>query len=296
MLQLKRRRRRPARLHEDPRRGSAGACGRRSRAARRSSRRSPSSSTRSGSGSSRATASRECTTAATTNTPERWRFGTVGPALPGLRAATRRRRRAPDPERHGLRRLLQGSRGDGRGARRRRLAPHRATSPRSTRTDSSRSPTARRTSSSPRAARTSPPRTSRTTSRRRSTSPRRSSSATGGRIPAALVTLDAAEIAKWAAGTGHRRATWRRWRPTTQVIALVQGIVDDVNRERSRYEQIKRFVDPAARLHDGAGRGDADAEAEAARVMEHFAETRRRALRHVVARRAVRLRARRESR
>ena len=26
----------------------------------------------------------ECTTAATTNTPERWRFGTVGPALPGF--------------------------------------------------------------------------------------------------------------------------------------------------------------------------------------------------------------------
>ena len=26
------------------------------------------------------------------------------------------------------------------------------------------------------------------------------------------------------------------------MVALVQGIVDDVNRERSRYEQIKRFV------------------------------------------------------
>ena len=26
------------------------------------------------------------------------------------------------------------------------------------------------------------------------------------------------------------------------MIALVQGIVDDVNRERSRYEQIKRFA------------------------------------------------------
>ena len=38
------------------------------------------------------------------------------------------------------------------------------------------------------------------------------------------------------------RATWRRSRPTTQVIALVQGIVDDVNRERSRFEQIKRFA------------------------------------------------------
>ena len=50
--------RRQARLPQDPRRASAGGCGRRSRAARRSSRRSPSSSTRSGSGSSRATGSR----------------------------------------------------------------------------------------------------------------------------------------------------------------------------------------------------------------------------------------------
>ena len=63
----------------------------------------------------------ECTTAATTNTPERYRFGTVGPALPGIEL-----RIAEDGELliRGARssRLLQGARGDRRGARRGRLA------------------------------------------------------------------------------------------------------------------------------------------------------------------------------
>ncbi len=102
-----------------------------------------------------------------------------GPAR--VRAAPRRGRRAHDPQRDDLRRVLQGSRGDGGGARATTAGSTRATSRRSTRTASSRSPTARRTSSSPRAGRTSRRRTSRTTSRRRGSSHRRSSSATGGR-------------------------------------------------------------------------------------------------------------------
>ena len=53
----------------------------------------------------------------------------------------------------------------------------------------------------------------------------------GDRRPyiAALVTLDQDEIAKWRADGGE------------DVDALVQGIVDEVNEQRSRYEQIKRF-------------------------------------------------------
>jgi long-chain acyl-CoA synthetase len=53
----------------------------------------------------------------------------------------------------------------------------------------------------------------------------------GDRRPyvAALLTLDQEELAKWRADGG------------TDVDALVRGIVDDVNRHRSRYEQIKRF-------------------------------------------------------
>ena len=45
----------------------------------------------------------------------------------------------------------------------------------------------------------------------------------------ALITLDQDEVAKWSADGGE------------DVDALVQGIVDEVNRERSRYEQVKRF-------------------------------------------------------
>jgi long-chain acyl-CoA synthetase len=54
----------------------------------------------------------------------------------------------------------------------------------------------------------------------------------GDRRPyvAALITLDEGEIAKWRAGGGE------------DVEALVQAVVDDVNIQHSRFEQIKRFV------------------------------------------------------
>ena len=43
-------------------------------------------------------------------------------------------------------------------------------------------------------------------------------------------------------GGGDRRRHGDALATDARVIALVQGIVDDVNRERSRYEQIKRFT------------------------------------------------------
>jgi long-chain acyl-CoA synthetase len=64
----------------------------------------------------------------------------------------------------------------------------------------------------------------------------------GDRQPyiAALITLDPEEVPKWAAQqglpgdiatlAGHER-----------VRELIQGVIDDVNAERSRYEQVKRF-------------------------------------------------------
>ncbi|HET7743301.1 MAG TPA: long-chain fatty acid--CoA ligase [Gaiellaceae bacterium] len=65
----------------------------------------------------------------------------------------------------------------------------------------------------------------------------------GDRRPyvAALITLDAAELGRWAAerGLDGDLATLAR---DPQVAELVQGIVDGVNESRSRYEQIKRFV------------------------------------------------------
>ena len=64
--------------------GSAGACGRRSRAERRSSQEIAEFFDAIGIRILEGYGLTECTTAATTNTPERWRFGTVGPALPGF--------------------------------------------------------------------------------------------------------------------------------------------------------------------------------------------------------------------
>ena len=103
----------------------------------------------------------ECTTAASVNRPSRFRFGTVGPALPGteLRIAddgevlSSRRRYSPATSRTRRRRARSSATTVGCGP---------ATSASSTRTASSRSPTARRTSSSPPAARTSLRKTSRT--------------------------------------------------------------------------------------------------------------------------------------
>jgi long-chain acyl-CoA synthetase len=59
--------------------------------------------------------------------------------------------------------------------------------------------------------------------------------------PAALVTLDEGEVTKWATARGLSGDT-AALADDPRVVSLVQGIVDDVNRERSRYEQIKKFV------------------------------------------------------
>jgi long-chain acyl-CoA synthetase len=65
----------------------------------------------------------------------------------------------------------------------------------------------------------------------------------GDRRPyvAALITLDEAEVGQWAAeqGIDGDLASLSR---DERVRELVQGIVDDVNRDRSRYEQLKRFI------------------------------------------------------
>jgi long-chain acyl-CoA synthetase len=65
----------------------------------------------------------------------------------------------------------------------------------------------------------------------------------GDRRPyaAALITLDPAEIAKWASAQEVDGAL-PELAGDERVTALVQGIVDDVNRDRTRFEQLKRFV------------------------------------------------------
>jgi long-chain acyl-CoA synthetase len=65
----------------------------------------------------------------------------------------------------------------------------------------------------------------------------------GDRRPyvAALITLDEPEIQRWAAehGVGGDLASLSQ---DDRVRELVQGVVDDANRERSRFEQVKRFA------------------------------------------------------
>jgi long-chain acyl-CoA synthetase len=65
----------------------------------------------------------------------------------------------------------------------------------------------------------------------------------GDRKPyvAALITLDEVELGRWAAEQGIEGdvATFARG---ARVRDLMQEVVDDVNRDRSRFEQVKRFV------------------------------------------------------
>jgi len=65
----------------------------------------------------------------------------------------------------------------------------------------------------------------------------------GDRRPyvAALLTLDPDEIARWAAANDID-GDLATLASDPRVHELVQGVVDDVNRERSRFEQVKRFV------------------------------------------------------
>jgi long-chain acyl-CoA synthetase len=58
---------------------------------------------------------------------------------------------------------------------------------------------------------------------------------------AALLTLDAAEIGRWAAENGVD-ADVATLAADERVHELLQATVDDANRERSRFEQIKRFA------------------------------------------------------
>ncbi len=65
----------------------------------------------------------------------------------------------------------------------------------------------------------------------------------GDRQPyiAALITLDPEALPAWAAERGLE-TDMESLAASDEVRELVQGIVDDVNADRSRYEQIKRFA------------------------------------------------------
>ena len=182
----------------------------------------------------------ECTTAATTNTPERWRFGTVGPALPGFELAL-----AEDGEllirsdtvfagyykEDEATAAVLGADGwlhsgdiaeiDADGFvkitdRKKDIlvtAGGKNIAPQNLENDL---------------------KASRFVSQALVVGDRKP-------YPAALITLDATEVGKWAAERGIS-GTAEEIAQDEQVRALVQGIVDGVNRDRSRFEQIKRFT------------------------------------------------------
>jgi long-chain acyl-CoA synthetase len=94
----------------------------------------------------------------------------------------------------------------------------------------------------------------------------------GDRRPyvAALITLDAEEIGRWAAGRGLD-GDLAELAGDERVRELVQGIVDDVNRERSRYEQIRRFAIVPREFTAEEGEVTPTLKLRRRAVMEHFA-------------------------
>ena len=89
--------------------------------------------------------------------------------------------------------------------------------------------------------------------------------------PAALITLDPVEIGKWAAEQGLEGdvATLAE---RDEVVELVGGIVDDVNRERSRYEQVKRFAVLGRDFEMEQGEVTPTLKLKRRVVLEHFAD------------------------
>ena len=96
----------------------------------------------------------------------------------------------------------------------------------------------------------------------------------GDRRPyvAALITLEPDEIGKWAAAQGIEgdMAVLAR---DARVRSLLQGVVDDVNRERSRFEQVKRFVILPRDFSVEEGEITPTLKLKRRACMEHFADT-----------------------
>ena len=84
----------------------------------------------------------------------------------------------------------------------------------------------------------------------------------GDRRPyvAALITLDDPEVAKWRANGGG------------DLQALIQGVVDDVNARHSRFEQIKRFAILSRDFSADEGEVTPTLKLRRRVVQEHFAE------------------------
>jgi long-chain acyl-CoA synthetase len=87
---------------------------------------------------------------------------------------------------------------------------------------------------------------------------------------AALVTLDAGEIARWAAEHEIEGDVAQLSR-SSEVRDLVAGVVDEVNRDRTRFEQIKRFAILPRDFTVEAGEMTQTLKLCRGRIQEHFA-------------------------
>jgi long-chain acyl-CoA synthetase len=94
----------------------------------------------------------------------------------------------------------------------------------------------------------------------------------GDRRPyvAALITLDPQEIARWAEEHGAESDIPTLARDP-RVRELIQGVVDDANRERSRFEQVKRFSIPPRDFTMEDGEVTPTLKLRRRTVAEHFA-------------------------
>jgi long-chain acyl-CoA synthetase len=89
--------------------------------------------------------------------------------------------------------------------------------------------------------------------------------------PAALITLDPVELGKWAQEHGVEGDLPSLSRDP-RVVELVSSIVDDVNRERSRYEQLKRFTILERDFEMDLGEVTPTLKLRRGVVLDHFAE------------------------
>ena len=90
-------------------------------------------------------------------------------------------------------------------------------------------------------------------------------------FPAALITLDPVELGKWAEEQGIDGDP-AALVDDPRVAELVAGIVDDVNRERSRYEQLKKFTILPRDFEMERGEVTPTLKLKRRVVLEHFAD------------------------
>ena len=95
---------------------------------------------------------------------------------------------------------------------------------------------------------------------------------------AALVTIDGEALPGWLKAQGREGADVASLVDDEALRAEIQHAVDDANKAVSQAEAIKKFVDPADRLHGGGRTADTDAQAQAQRRDEGLRVRRRGAL------------------